>query len=39
VSAKQEKTRQRRLATLIGDSEKGQRLSMLTPKAKRFPLS
>ena len=39
VSAKQEKTRQRRLATLISDSEKGHRLSMLVPKAKRSPLS
>jgi uncharacterized protein YdeI (YjbR/CyaY-like superfamily) len=39
MSAKQEKTRQRRLATLIGDSEKGHRLAMLTPKAKRSPLS
>jgi uncharacterized protein YdeI (YjbR/CyaY-like superfamily) len=39
VSAKQEETRQRRLATLISDSEKGQRLSMLVPKAKRSPLS
>ena len=39
VSAKQEKTRQRRLATLIGDSEKGHRLSMLAPKAKRSPLA
>jgi len=35
LSAKQEETRQRRLATLIDDSEKGRRLSMLTPKAKR----
>jgi uncharacterized protein YdeI (YjbR/CyaY-like superfamily) len=39
VSAKQETTRQRRLATLIGDSEKGHRLSMLEPKAKKFPLA
>jgi uncharacterized protein YdeI (YjbR/CyaY-like superfamily) len=39
VSAKQEETRQRRLATLIGDSEKGRRLSMLVPKAKRSPPS
>jgi len=39
VSAKQEATRQRRLATLIGDSEKGHRLSMLEPKAKRSKLS
>ncbi len=39
VSAKQETTRQRRLATLIGDSEKGHRLSALVPKAKRSPLS
>jgi uncharacterized protein YdeI (YjbR/CyaY-like superfamily) len=38
VSAKQEETRQRRLATLISDSEKGHRLSMLTPKAKTSPL-
>jgi uncharacterized protein YdeI (YjbR/CyaY-like superfamily) len=35
VSAKQEETRQRRLATLIGDSEKGRRLGLLTPKAKK----
>jgi uncharacterized protein YdeI (YjbR/CyaY-like superfamily) len=35
VSAKQEKTRQRRLATLMGDSEKGRRLSILTPKPKK----
>jgi uncharacterized protein YdeI (YjbR/CyaY-like superfamily) len=35
VSAKQEETRQRRLATLISDSEKGRRLSMLTPKVKK----
>lgn len=39
VSAKQEETRQRRLATLIGDSEKGHRLSMLVPKAKKSPHS
>jgi uncharacterized protein YdeI (YjbR/CyaY-like superfamily) len=36
VSAKQEETRQRRLATLISDSEKGRRLSMLTSKAKKL---
>ncbi len=35
VSAKQEETRQRRLATLISDSEKGRRLAMLTPKVKK----
>jgi uncharacterized protein YdeI (YjbR/CyaY-like superfamily) len=35
VSAKQEQTRQRRLATLISDSGKRSRLSMLTPKAKK----
>lgn len=35
VSAKQEETRQRRLAKLICDSEKGRRLGMLTPKAKK----
>ncbi len=35
VSAKQEATRQRRLATLIRDSEKGRRLEALTPKAKK----
>ena len=34
VSAKQEETRQRRLAMLISDSEKGRRLRMLTPKGK-----
>jgi uncharacterized protein YdeI (YjbR/CyaY-like superfamily) len=39
VSAKQETTRQRRLATLVGDSEKGHRLSALVPKAKRSPLA
>jgi uncharacterized protein YdeI (YjbR/CyaY-like superfamily) len=38
VSAKQEKTRQKRLATLIGDSEKRHRLSALTPKTRRSPL-
>jgi len=35
VSAKQEETRQRRLGTLISDSEKGRRLGMLTPKEKK----
>ncbi len=35
VSAKQEETRQRRLATLINDSQKGRRLDMLTPKVKK----
>ena len=35
VSAKQEETRQRRLARLISDSEKGRRLDMLTPKGKK----
>ena len=35
VSAKQEETRQRRLATLISDSQKGRRLGMLTPKVKK----
>jgi uncharacterized protein YdeI (YjbR/CyaY-like superfamily) len=35
VSAKQEETRQRRLATLICDSEKGRRLGMLAPKVKK----
>jgi len=35
VSAKQEETRQRRLATLIADSEKGRRLGMLAPKEKK----
>jgi uncharacterized protein YdeI (YjbR/CyaY-like superfamily) len=35
VNAKQEETRQRRLATLISDSEKGRRLGMLTPKGKK----
>jgi uncharacterized protein YdeI (YjbR/CyaY-like superfamily) len=34
VSAKQEETRQRRLATLIRDSENGRRLGVLTPKGK-----
>ena len=34
-SAKQEETRQRRLATLVSDSEKGRRLGMLTPKGKK----
>jgi len=37
VSAKQEETRQRRLATLMSDSEKGRRVGMLTPKAKKPP--
>ena len=37
VSAKQEETRQRRLAVLIRDSQGGRRLSMLTPKAKKLP--
>jgi uncharacterized protein YdeI (YjbR/CyaY-like superfamily) len=37
MSAKQEETRQRRLATLIDDSEKGRRLDMLTSKAKKSP--
>jgi uncharacterized protein YdeI (YjbR/CyaY-like superfamily) len=35
LSAMQEETRQRRLATLISDSEKGRTLSMLTPKKKK----
>jgi uncharacterized protein YdeI (YjbR/CyaY-like superfamily) len=35
VSAKQEETRQRRLATLISDSEKGRRLGILSPKVKK----
>jgi uncharacterized protein YdeI (YjbR/CyaY-like superfamily) len=35
VSAKKEETRQRRLAMLISDSEKGRRLGMLTPKGKK----
>jgi uncharacterized protein YdeI (YjbR/CyaY-like superfamily) len=35
VSAKQEETRQRRLATLIGDSAAGRRLGVLTPKGKK----
>ncbi len=35
VSAKQEETRQRRLAKLISDSQKGRRLGMLTPKGKK----
>jgi uncharacterized protein YdeI (YjbR/CyaY-like superfamily) len=34
-SAKQEETRQRRLATLIKDSQAGKRLDRLTPKARR----
>jgi uncharacterized protein YdeI (YjbR/CyaY-like superfamily) len=34
LSAKQEQTRQRRLATLIGDSATRRRLLMLSPKAK-----
>ena len=37
VSAKQEETRQRRLAMLLSDSQAGRRLSMLTPKAKKSP--
>jgi uncharacterized protein YdeI (YjbR/CyaY-like superfamily) len=35
LSAKKEETRQRRLAMLICDSEKGRRLSILTPKVKK----
>jgi uncharacterized protein YdeI (YjbR/CyaY-like superfamily) len=35
VSAKQEETRQRRLAKLIGDSAAGRRLGVLTPKRKK----
>lgn len=35
VSAKQEKTRQRRLATLISDSAAGRRLGMLAPRGKQ----
>ena len=35
VSAKQEETRHRRLATLIGDSAAGRRLGVLTPKGKK----
>jgi uncharacterized protein YdeI (YjbR/CyaY-like superfamily) len=35
VSAKQEETRQRRLATLIEDSAAGRRLGVLTPKGKK----
>ena len=35
VTAKQEETRLRRLATLVGDSEKRRRLGMLTPKVKK----
>jgi uncharacterized protein YdeI (YjbR/CyaY-like superfamily) len=35
VTAKQEETRQRRLARLISDSKKGRRLSMLTPKGRK----
>jgi uncharacterized protein YdeI (YjbR/CyaY-like superfamily) len=35
LSAKQEETRQRRLARLIADSENGRRMDMLTPKTKK----
>ncbi len=35
MSAKQEETRQRRLATLIADSGRGRRLDMLSPKTKK----
>jgi len=35
LSAKQEGTRQRRLAKLIADSGQSRRLDMLTPKAKK----
>ena len=35
ASAKQEETRQRRLATLISDSAAGRRLGVLTPKRKK----
>jgi uncharacterized protein YdeI (YjbR/CyaY-like superfamily) len=37
VSAKQEQTRQRRLAMLISDSEQGRRLGILAPKPKKTP--
>jgi uncharacterized protein YdeI (YjbR/CyaY-like superfamily) len=36
MSAKQEQTRQRRLATLMSDSGKRHRLSILSPKAKKL---
>jgi uncharacterized protein YdeI (YjbR/CyaY-like superfamily) len=39
VSAKKEETRQRRLNLLIEDSEKGLRLSMLSPGRRRRPAS
>jgi uncharacterized protein YdeI (YjbR/CyaY-like superfamily) len=35
LSAKREETRQRRLATLISDSDKGHRLGVLTSKGKK----
>ena len=37
ISAKKDETRQRRLATLIADSEAGRRLAHLTSPAKRKP--
>jgi uncharacterized protein YdeI (YjbR/CyaY-like superfamily) len=36
VSAKQEETRQRRLATLISDSENGRRVGILSPSRKKL---
>jgi uncharacterized protein YdeI (YjbR/CyaY-like superfamily) len=36
MSAKQETTRERRLATLIADSAAGRRLGVLTPKARKI---
>ena len=35
VSAKKDETREKRLATLIADSEKGRRIGPLTPKSKK----
>src|SRR4051812_9247165 len=37
LSAKREETRQKRLATLIADSERGRRIAHLTPPADRKP--
>jgi uncharacterized protein YdeI (YjbR/CyaY-like superfamily) len=39
ISAKREETRLRRFETLLADSAAGRRLSLLTPKTKRFERS
>jgi hypothetical protein len=37
MSAKKDETREKRLATLIADSEAGRTIKLLTPPAKREP--